>query len=147
MTDLDVWEVNTYEEFDREWDGRDTRLMWQLLEQLDNEEVLVQIPEWLADEKAGYIDGTPPTEVIGRIEQETEQAILLDDAAAARPLMKDAHLIHELEQNEGDPDRNDWLERQLADHRRAFESRADVPKLADGWLPKSQLLHVVRRCD
>lgn len=145
MTDLDVREVATYEEFAGEWGEGDTRLLWQLLGQLDADEVLVQIPEWLAEEKAGYVEGTPPTEVVGRIERETENAILLDDTAAARPLMKLAHRIHELEQNEGDPDRNEWLEDRLTEHRREFEEREDVPELADGWLPKSQLQCVVRR--
>jgi len=139
-------EVATYEEFATEWgsDNDDTRLLWQLLGQLDEDEVLVQIPEWLAEEKVGYIDGAPPTEVVGRIERETARAILLDEPVGARPLMKLAHRIHELEQNEDDPDRNDWLEDRLAEHRREFQRREDVPELADGWLPKSQLQHVVR---
>lgn len=147
MTDLDIREVSTYEEFVREWDADDTRLFWQLLGQLDKDEVLVRIPEWLAEEKAGYVEGAPPTEVVGRIERETEKAILLADSATARPLMKLAHRIHELEQNEGDPDRNDWLDDRLAEHRRAFEKREDIPELNDEWLPKSQFQHVVRRRD
>jgi hypothetical protein len=148
MTDPDIQEVDSYEEFANEWDeGNEntTRLLWQLLCQLDDEEVLVQIPEWLAEEKAGYVDGAPPTEVVGRIERETEKAILLGDSAAARPLMKLAHRIHELERTEDDSDRNEWLDDRLAEHRQAFESREDVPELADGWLPKSQLQHVIRR--
>jgi hypothetical protein len=35
--------------------------------------VLIQIPEWLAEKKAGYADGAPPTEVVGRTERETEK--------------------------------------------------------------------------
>lgn len=149
MTDLDIQEVATSEEFAREWQGNetDTRLLWQLLGQLDDDEVLVKIPEWLAEEKAGYVGSAPPTAVVGRIERETEKAILLEESAAARPLMKLAHRIHELEQNEGDPDRDDWLDNRLAEHRRAFEAREDIPELADGWLPKSHLQHVVRRRD
>jgi len=147
MPDLDVREVATYEEFAQEWDDGDLRLFWQLLGQLDDEEVLVQIPEWLAEKKAGFVEGTPPTEVVGRIERETDKAILLGDSTAARPLLKLAHRIHELERNEADPERNEWLDNRLADHRQAFESREDVTELADGWLPKSQLLHVVRRKD
>lgn len=145
MTDLDVTEVTTYEELAQEWGDGDTQLMWQLLGQLDDDEVLVQIPEWLAEEKAGYAGGAPPTEVVGRIERETEKAILLADSGAARSLMKLAHRIHELEQDEGDLDRNEWLDDRLAEHRRAFESREDVPALSDEWLPKSQLQHVVCR--
>ena len=147
MTNLTVREVATYEEFVQEWnaDTDDTWLLWQLLGQLDDDEVLVRIPGWLAEEKAGYVEGAPPAEVIGRIDRETEKAILLRDSAAARPLMKLAHRIHELEQDEGDPDRNEWLDDRLADHRHAFEQREDVATLADEWLPKSQLQNVVRR--
>lgn len=146
MTDLDVREVATYEEFVQVWDTDDgqTHLLWQLLGQLDDEEVLLRIPEWLAAEKAGFVDGAPPTEVVGRIEHETEKAVQVGDAAAARPLMKLAHRIHQLERNEGDPDRNDWLNDRLTDHRRAFESRDEVPTLADEWLPKSQIETIVR---
>lgn len=97
--------------------------------------------------EGGYIDGSPPTEVVGRIEQETENAILLDDTAAAKPLMKLAHRIHKLEQNEGAPDRNEWLDERLTEHRQTFEQRDDIPQLADGWLPKSQLQHIVYRPD
>lgn len=147
MTDLDVQGVATYEEFVQVWDTDDgqTHLLWQLLGQLDDEEVLLRIPEWLAAEKAGFLDGAPPTEVVGRIEHETEKAVQLDDAASARPLMKLAHRIHQLERNEGDFDRNDWLNDCLTDHRRAFESRDNVPMLADEWFPKSQIETVVRR--
>lgn len=147
MPGLDVQEVATYEEFAEVWDadGNETRLLWQLLGQLDEDEVLIRIPEWLAAEKAGFVDGAPPTEVVGRIARETEKAIQVDDAASARPLRKLAHRIHELERDETDPDRDEWLDERLADHRRAFERREDVPTLADEWLPKSQLQTVVRR--
>lgn len=145
MSDLDIREVATYEEFVQEWDDGDTRLLWQLLYQLESDELLIRIPEWLAEEKVGYIEVAPPTEVVGRIERETEKAILLDDTAAARPLLKLAHRIHELEQKEGDPDRNEWLDDRLAKHRQEFEEREDVAELADGWLPKSQLQCVIRR--
>lgn len=145
MTNLDIQQVATYEEFAREWpvETSDKRLWWHLLGQLEQDEVLVKIPEWLAEEKAGYIEGSPPTELIGRIERETEQAILLGDSAAARPLLKLGHRIHQLERNEGDPDRNDWLDDRLAEHRREFERREDVPTLAEEWLPKSQIESVI----
>lgn len=146
MGSLEIIDVSTYEEFSQEWvaDDDSTRLLWQLLGQLDDDQVLVKMPKWLAEEKAGFVDGAPPTEVIGRIERETGKAILLADSAAARPLMKVAHRIHELEQDEG-ADRNEWLDERLADHRQSFEQREDVPVLADEWLPKSQLEIVVRR--
>ena len=147
MNDLTIHDIATYDEFVQEWDTEDdsTRLLWQLLGQLDDDEVLVKIPEWLAEEKAGFVEGAPPTEVIGRIERETEKAILLGDSAAARPLMKLAHRIHELEQKEDDPDRKTWLNDRLNVHREAFEQREDITTLADEWLPKSQLKTVVRQ--
>lgn len=159
MAGLDIKHASTFEEFVRIWhdlaadneitavSDDDTRLLWQLLGQLDEDEVLVRIPQWLAEEKAGYSDGAPPTEVVGRIERETEKAILLDDTAAARPLMRLAHRIDELESTENATERDAWLDRRLAKHRRAFETREDVPGLSDEWLPKSQLERVVRRRD
>jgi hypothetical protein len=147
MADLTVTEYATFEEFAREWDApeTDTRMLWQLLGQLDDEELLIKIPEWLAEENTGYVDGAIPTAFIGRVTEETEKAIRFTDSASARSLMKVAHRIHNLEQNEDDPDRNEWLDRQLRERRREFEERADAVTLKDEWLPKSQLRHVVRR--
>ena len=147
MTGLQIEEHATYEAFASDWQASntDTRLLWQLLGQLEDTELLVEIPEWLAEEKVGFVDGATPTLFIGHIERETENAILFADSAAARPLMKLAHRIHELEQNESDPDRNEWLDRRLEAHRTEFTNREDVPGLSDGWLPKSQLVHAVRQ--
>lgn len=148
MTDFNISSVASFEEFTQVWSEANDdimQLLWQLLGQIDEEETLVQIPEWLAEEKVGYVEGAAPTEVVGRIERETEKAILLDDATAAKPLMKLAHRIHELEQNEDESDRRDWLDNRLAKHRRKFEKRENVPELADGWLPKSQIHCAVRR--
>ena len=160
MPTLQVQAVATFEEFVRAWrsdeiesgdgsedihfDETEMRLRWQLLGQLNRDEVLVRIPEWLADEKAGSVDGAPPTEVVGHIGRETEKAIRLDEAASARPLLKLAHRIHELEQN---GERTEWLDNRLAEHRQAFDDRDGIPTLADGWLPKSQLEQVVRHTD
>lgn len=146
-TDLVITEFATYDEFAREWDGSETdiRMLWQLLGQLDEAEVLIEIPEWLAEEKVGFVDGATPTAFVGRVEAETEKAIRLTEAAAARSVMKLAHRIHQLEQNEDDPERNEWLTRQLRERRREFEQRADAVTLNDEWLPKSQLRRVVRR--
>lgn len=33
----------------------ETRLRWQLLGQLNDDELFIQIPEWLADEKLGFL--------------------------------------------------------------------------------------------
>ena len=148
MADITITECATYEEFTRTWDGAeaDTRMLWQLLSQLDADEVLVQLPEWLAEEKVGYVEGATPTAFVGRIERETEKAILLGDATDARSLMKLAHRMHQLEQGNATSDSQEWLDERLADHRRAFEERADAVTLQDEWLPKSQLRLVVRRC-
>jgi len=55
MADLTITEYTTYEEFAREWDApeTDTRMLWQLLGQLDEDEFLIEIPEWLAEENTG----------------------------------------------------------------------------------------------
>ena len=74
--------------------GSDTRMLWQLLGQLDPDEVLVQLPEWLAEERVGYVNGATPTAVVGRIERETEKAIRFSDSANARSLMKLVHRMH-----------------------------------------------------
>lgn len=149
MADLTITEYATYEEFTQAWDGADadTRMLWQLLGQLHLNEVLVQLPEWLAEEKVGYVDGATPTAFVGQIERETEKAIQLGDAADARSLMKLAHRMHQLEQGNTAGDSQEWLDERLADHRRAFEEREDVVTLKDNWLPKSQTLHAVRRVD
>lgn len=146
-TDLNIREYATYDEFARGWDGSDTdtRMLWQLLGQLDEEELLIVIPEWLAEEKVGFVDGAIPTVFVGRVGEETEKAIRLTETAAARSVMKLAHRIHQLEQNEDDPERNEWLDHQLRERRREFEQRADAVSLKDEWLPKSQLRQVVRR--
>lgn len=125
MTDLDISEYTTYDAFVRAWhtddlgdvtldDAREsgllnedeTRLLWQLLGQLSDDEVLIEIPDWLADEKIGYVDGATPTMFVGRIDRETEKAIHVVDSAAARPLMKLAHRIHHLEDGGDDSEQD-----------------------------------------
>lgn len=172
MTDLST-EYTDYDSFAREWhtdelkeaevtlqDARDrglisedeTRMLWQLLGQLQEDEVLIRIPEWLADEKVGYVDGRTPTTFVGHINRETEKAIQFTDSASARPLMKLAHRIHHFEngiENVGDTDqdRREWLERRLHQTRSEFESRENVTGLSEEWLPKSQLINIIRRSD
>lgn len=151
MADFRVLEYDEYEDFAREWDGpeEDVFLRWQLLGELDPDEVLVVLPEWLAEESAGFVDGAVPTEFVGRIERETEKAIRLADATAAGPLMRLAHRIRNLEQGVetagDDVDRRAWLKRRLEEKRRAFDDREAMTGLRDAWLPKSQLARVVRR--
>lgn len=166
MISLDIREYTEYDEFVREWyadelkdhgvsldrareqgflNEDETRMLWALLGQLDEDELLVQLPEWLAKQKVGYVDGATPIEFVGRIDQETDKAILLKESASARPLMKLAHRIHRLEQSSSDADRANWLKERLSDHRRAFEQREDAVTLQEEWLPKSQVLQAVRR--
>lgn len=165
MTDL-ITEYTDYDAFAREWyadaldehgvtlqEAReqgiitddDTQMLWQLLGELSEDEVLVRIPEWLADEKVGYVDGATPTEFVGRIDRETDKAILLAESASARSLKKLAHRIHQLESGDADTDRTEWVADRRQELRERFERRDDATTLQDEWLPKSQLLHVVRR--
>lgn len=170
MIELGITEYSDYDSFARDWHADtldqhdvtleeardrglinedDTRLLWQLLGQLDDDELLIQIPEWLADKKAGYVDGATPTGFVVRIERETEKAILFADSASARPLMKIAHRISNLEDRpaNGDTAGNSraWLDARLEEHRREFENRDDITGLQDAWLPKSQVERLVRR--
>jgi hypothetical protein len=166
MADLGISEYSNYDEFVRERhaddlggvaldDARDrgllneddTRLLWQLLGQLSEDEVLIEIPDWLAEEKVGYSDGATPTTFVGQIERETEKAIHLMDSASARPLMKLAHRIQHLEDGDTDEDRREWLDNRLHELREEFEQREDVTGVSEEWIPKSQLLHAIRRSD
>lgn len=152
MSDL-ITGYSEYDVFAREWEGaseNETRMLWQLLDELDDCEVLVRLPEWLAEEKVGFVDGTTPTTFVGRIDRETEKAIRFADSASARPLMKLAHRIHHLEEGietvgDSDEDRREWLEQRLRRTRHEFRSREDVPSLSEEWLPKSQLRTAARR--
>lgn len=131
-------------------DEDETRMVWQLLGRLDPGELLVELPEWLADEKVEFVDGATPTAFVGRIEQETEKAVLLAESAAAGPLMKLAHEIHHLDDglvkvDDDDEDRRDWLARQRQEKVQQFEQRIHIPGLREAWLPKSQLVHAIRR--
>ena len=169
MVDFEIQEFENYDDFVREWqrdtlntqslsleEARDrnlineneTQLLWQLLGQLDSDELLIQIPTWLADQKVGFVDGTTPTEFVGRIDRETDKAILFADSAAARSLTKLAHRIHQLEhsiENAADDDRRDWMTNRLQQVQERFENREDATVLSEEWLPKSQIQLAVRR--
>lgn len=127
-----------------------TRQLWQLLGLLDADELFVQLPEWLADEKVGPIDRTTPTTFVGYISRETEDAILFKESAAAQPLMGLAHRIHSFEKggaNTGtDTDRHEQSESRLQEYYQKFHNRDSLPSLSDEWLPKSQLITVIQRC-
>lgn len=130
---------------------QDTRQLWQLLGLLEDDEVFVQIPEWLAEDKVGATNRATPTTFVGRIAQETEDAIRVTESAAAHTLMRLAHRIHTLEHGlentAADEDRREWLQARIDDNRRKFDERKDIPELTDEWLPKSQLITVIQRSE
>lgn len=148
MADFAVLEFAEFERFARQWgaSSHDNRLYWYLLDHLGPDELLIRIPEWLAEEKIGYVEGATPQTIIGRIDRETAKAIRLADAVGAAPLLKTALSIHELEQGEG-TDRNEWLDQRLAEHRKTFARREGAPRVSDPWFPKSQIEIAVRRVD
>lgn len=153
MTGLLVREYEDYATFVEDWPADQPeatmRSYWEFLGRLDEDEILVVLPEWLAEEKAGHVDGATPTAFVGRIGRETEKAIRLEDATEARPLARLAHRMARLSDGipdaEDDPDRRRWLERRRSALRQEFEDRDRFVGLRDAWLPKSQLRHVVRR--
>lgn len=165
-----ITEYGDYDSFAREWHSRtladydvsldearergllneqQTRKLWQLLGLLDSEDCLLQLPEWLAETKVDVENRATPTIFLGRISRETEDAILFESSAAARPLMGIAHQIHSLERGiertEGGTDRHERLVDRVREHERTLEDRSDLPSLSDEWLPKSQLGTIVRR--
>lgn len=130
-------------------DEQRTRQLWQLLGLLGTDELLVRLPEWLAEEKVEATDRATPTMFVGRISRETEDAILFEESAAARPLMGLAHKIHSLERGIGNTgagtDRREQSEDRLRDYYQQFRDRDDLPSLSDEWLPKSQLVTALQR--
>ena len=125
---------------------KETRMTWELLEQIDDDEVLVELPQWLADENVGYTRGSVPTAFVGRIATESDEAIQLSDSAAARSIRKLGYRISQLEQSDSDED-DDWLNDRLAELRAEFTARDDAVSLADEWLPKSAIVRTVQRRD
>ncbi len=150
-----ITEYAAYETFVSDWEDsteNETRMLWQLLGELEADEVLIRLPKWLAEENIGFVDGATPTLFVGRLDRETEKAIRLVDSVAAEPLMKHAHRIHHIEDgletiDHTDTHRREWLEERLGKTRREFEMRDDVTSLTNEWLPKSQLVAIVRRID
>jgi hypothetical protein len=147
MSLLTVDMYSDFEEFCREYPATETdaRMLWDLLGQVSDDKLLIKLSDWVAEEKVGFVEGSVPTEFVGQIEEETNDAIKFSDAFAARSIMKLAHRIHRLEQNEGDRDGGDWSNRRLQEHRQRFEERGEAETLQDEWLPKSQISHVVKR--
>lgn len=170
MSALDVRSFDTYDAFARQWHAatladaegsldharergllneQGTRQLWQLVGLLDDEELVIQLPEWLAEAKVGGAERAVPTLFVGRVARETEKAIRLEHSAAARPLMSIAHRIHSLEVGlatiGGDADRRSWLERRLQEQREAFETRDGLVGLKDEWIPTSLVQLAIRR--
>ena len=128
---------------------QDTRRLWQLLGLVGEEKVFIQLPEWLVEEKTDDLQGRLATTFVGRISRETDDAILFEDSSPGRRLMQIAHKIHSLEhgvENTAvDSDRRARLTDKLQKEHRRFENADDIPYLSDEWLPKSQLITVIRR--
>ena len=171
MTDLTT-DYADYESFARRWHAetlddrgvsleearkrgllneQDTRHLWQLLGLLGEDDLFVQIPEWLAEEKLRDTDRVIPTMFVGHVTRETEDAILFENSAPARPLMRLAHGIDSIERGIGntgaDDTRREELEGRLRKKRRKVANRDDAPILSDEWLPKSQLMTAVQRSE
>lgn len=130
---------------------QDTHQLWQLLGLLDDDDVFIQLPEWLVEEKTDGVEGNLATTFVGYISRETEDAVLFKDSSPGRRLMYIAHKIHSLEngvENTAvDSDRRKRLSDKLQEEHRRFEKQDDVPYLSDEWLPKSQLITIVQRRD
>lgn len=130
---------------------QDTRHLWQLLGLLDEDEVFIQLPEWLVEEKTDDVRGRLATTFVGYISRETEDAVLFEDSSSGRRLMQIALKIHSLENGVENTavnsDRRKRLNDKLQEDHRRFEEQDNVPYLADEWLPKSQLITIIQRRD
>jgi len=128
---------------------RDTHRLWELLGLLNEDDVFIQLPEWLVNEKTDDVQVRLATTFVGSISRETEDAVLFKDSSPGRHLVQIAHKIrsleHGVENAAVDSDRRERLRDMLQEEYQRFEKRDDAPYLADEWLPKSQLTAVVRR--
>ena len=77
MPDFAIETYATYDDFAEDWPApeKETRMTWQLLGQIDDDELLVEIPQWLAEENVGYTQGAVPTAFVGRTTTESDKAI------------------------------------------------------------------------
>lgn len=130
---------------------QETRQLWQLLGLLDEDRVFIQLPTWLVDAKTDDARGRTPTTFVGRISRETTDAVLFEESSPGRRLMQIAHTIHSLEHGientAAGTDRRERLHANLEDAYRKFEAQENTPYLSDEWLPKSQLISVIRRSE
>ena len=130
---------------------QNTRQLWQLLGLLDEDDVFIQLPEWLVEEKTDDVRGSLATTFVGYISRKTEDAVLFKGSSPSHRLMRIAHRIHTLEHGientAADGDRRKQLNDNLQGEYRRFEKRDDVSYLSDEWLPKSQLITIIQRRD
>lgn len=170
MPTLEIRTFETYDSFAGEWHSetlfdtdsslesardrgllneQDTRQLWQVLGLLDDGDIVIQLPEWLADEKGDFTKRATPTMFVGRVTRETEKAVLFEDSAVVRSLMSLAHRIHSLENGlshtSDDTDRHDRLESRLQESQAAFRNREGMVGITDEWIPKSQIQLAFRR--
>ncbi|WP_416841663.1 hypothetical protein [Haloferax sp. DFSO52] len=126
-----------------------TRRLWQLLGLLDEDDVFIQLPKWLVEEKTDDLRGSLATTFVGYISRETEDAVLFEDSSPSDRLMQIAHKIESLENGVEnfavDSDRRKQLNDKLQEEHRKFEKRDHAPYLSDERLPKSQLITVIQR--
>ena len=132
MPDFAIQTYTAYEAFAADWAAPDkeTRMTWQILDQIDEDEVVIELPQWLADQNVGYTQGSVPTAFVGRIATESDEAIQLADSTAAQSIRKLAHRISQLEQSDLD-EQDEWLDDRLAEHREEFNQRDDAIALND----------------
>ena len=109
---------------------QDTRQLWRSLGLLDADDVFIQFPEWLVEEKTDDVRGSLATTFVGYISRETEDAVLSKDSSPGRRLMQIAHKIHSLEngvENTAvDSDRRNRLNNEL--QKNTGDSRSSPPR-------------------
>ena len=152
MAELSVQAYATYETFAQEhsdhFSATDLPQVWALLCELDTDQLFIRIPRWLADQKIGFIDGGTPMDFIGRVDRETEKAVLFVESMPARSLFRQAHLIQHMDQrlaDLSDSDRRSRVKSRLEKHRAEFTTRPEHPVFDEEWLPKSQIDLALRR--
>lgn len=117
--------------------------------------LLSHIPQWLADATIRFVDASTstPTAVSCRVGRYPENAFLVTDGPAGRPLGRVAHRVTSLDEgidrleaeDDADPARLARRQRRLADKRAVFEQRGDLPALDEAWVPISRIDFVGRR--
>lgn len=135
----DVTEISEYDDFADGWmedTGEiETRLLWHLLRQLEQGEVLFRLSD-------SYTDlGGDSNTFIGLVDDETEDGIRFTDVTPALKIAEHAYHIHTLGTEATQLDRAGWIDERLGEHRAVFEDR---PTLGDQWVPKSEINRIVK---